>query len=243
MIRLRPVPIIAAVFCILLQPTQAQKAAPAPPTSTIKAGFAYADITPDIGEEQPGGYGKSFHKTFHDACKVRAAVFDDGKKRAAVVGLDLLAVPRYIVLAARTEIKAECGIEPDSEMIGASHSHSSGPIGMVQPGEYDGASELVQRLAYKERSMADRGFIERLRQAIVQAVKQADASKVPVQIGYGFGHEDKVSFNRRLRMKNGESWSHPGAGNPDIIDYAGPNDPQVGEIACWDLQGTLAGCV
>lgn len=241
MITLRPA-LAAAAFCCLLQSAQAQKAEPAA-TSSIKAGFAYADITPDIGAEQPGGYGKSFHKTFHDACKVRAAVFDDGKKRAAVVGLDLLAVPRDVVLAARAGIKAACGIEPEAVMLGASHSHSSGPIGMVQPGEYDGASEVVKRLAYVESSMADRGFIERLRIAIIQAVKQADASKVPVQIGYGFGHEDKVSFNRRLRMKNGESWSHPGAGNPDIIDYAGPIDPQVGVVGAWDLQGNLVGCV
>ncbi len=232
----------AAAFCILLQSTRAAAPPPAP-TSSIRAGFAYQDITPEIGSEQPGGYGKSFHKTFHDACKVRVAVFDDGKKRAAIVGLDLLAVPREIVLAARTEIKQVCGIEPEAVMIGASHSHSSGPIGMVQPGEYDGASELVQRLAYKESSMAERGFLLRLRNAIVQGVKLADANKVPVQIGYGFGHEDKVSFNRRLRMKNGQSWSHPGAGNPDIIDYAGPIDPQVGVIGAWDLQGNLVGCV
>ncbi len=232
----------AAAFCLLMQPSQAQKAG-APPTSTIKAGFAYADITPDIGAEQPGGYGKSFHKTFHDACKVRAAVFDDGKKRAAVVGLDVLAVPRDIVLAAREGIQKACGIEAGAVMIGASHSHSSGPVGMVQPGEYDGASEVVQRLAYNESSMADCGFLLRLTQAIIQAVKQADAGKVPVQIGYGFGHEDKVSFNRRLRMKNGESWSHPGAGNPDIIGYAGPIDPQVGVVGAWDLQGNLVGCV
>ena len=231
-----------AVFCTLLQSNQAAVPVPAL-TSSIKAGFAYQDITPDIGSEQPGGYGKSFHKTFHDACKVRAVVFDDGKKRVALVGLDLLAVPREVVLAARAEIKKVCGIEPEAVMIGASHSHSSGPVGMVQPGEYDGASELVQRLAYKESSMAERGFLLRLHNAIVQGVKLADATKVPVQIGYGFGHEDKVSFNRRLRMKNGQSWSHPGSGNPDIVGYAGPIDPQVGVIGAWDLQGNLVGCV
>ncbi|HYF37443.1 MAG TPA: hypothetical protein VD994_19230, partial [Prosthecobacter sp.] len=37
------------------------------------------------------------------------------------------------------------------------------------------------------------------------------------------------------------SWSHPGAGNPDILEYAGPIDPQVGVIGAWDLQGNLLG--
>lgn len=213
------------------------------PSSSIKAGFAYADITPDIGMEQPGGYGKSFHKTFHDACKVRVALFDDGKKRAVVVGLDVLAVPRAVVLAARADIEQATGIQGDAVLVCASHSHSSGPVGMVQPSEYDGASDLVKRLAYEESSLADRGFLLRLQKAIVDAVKFADASKQPVLLGYGFGIEDKVAFNRRMKMKNGMAWSHPGAGNPDIVDYAGPIDPQVGVIGAWDLTGNLVGVV
>ncbi|QIF04037.1 hypothetical protein [Roseimicrobium sp. ORNL1] len=219
--------------------------APAPaPTSNIKAGFAERDITPALGMEQPGGYGKSFHRTFHDPCKVRAAVFDDGKKRVALVGTDTLIIPRKVVLDARELIAKQCGITPDSVMIGASHSHSSGPVGMIQPGELDHASPLVQKLGYEESSMADAGFLLTVTKAIVDAVVWADKTKQPASLGFGKGHEDKVSFNRRMKMKNGLAYSHPGPGNPDIVDYAGPIDPEVGVIAAWDINtGALLGCV
>ncbi len=217
--------------------------AKAPAKVAFKAGFAERDITPDIGMEQPGGYGKSFHRTFHDACKVRAVVFDDGNRKAALVGLDTLVVPRHIVLAARAEIQKRCKIEPAAVLIGASHSHSSGPVGMVLPGEYDHASPLVKELAYEKSSMADAGFLQHLQRQIVEAVCQAHDARAEAKVAVGYGHENQVAFNRRLRMKNGLSFSHPGAGNPDIIGYAGPIDPQVGVVAVWDLQDRLLGVV
>ncbi len=212
-------------------------------TPIFKAGFAERDITPDIGMESPGNYGKSYHRTFHDRCKARAVVFDDGKKRVALVGLDLLFVTRHVVQEARAEIQKRCGIEPDAIMIGASHSHSSGPIAMSEPGDFDDASPLVKDLAYNKSIVSDPGFIQYLTEQIVQAVVLADAGRVDAKLAVGSGHEDKVSFNRRLRMKNGLSYSHPGVGNPDIIDYAGPIDPEVGTVGVWDLKDNLLGMV
>lgn len=212
-------------------------------TNPTRTGFAETDITPDIGMEQPGGYGKVFHKTMHDPCKVRAAVFDDGARRVAVVGIDALMVPRKLVLDARAEIEQRCGIPGNGVMIGASHSHSSGPTGMIQPGEFDSSPDLVKRLAYEHSSCADAKYLDLCRRRIVEAVEAAWKSRRALQLGAGLGHEDKAAFNRRHRMRNGLSYTHPRYGNPQMLDYAGPIDPQVGVIAAWDDAGRLAGCI
>lgn len=209
----------------------------------FKAGFAEKDITPDIGMEQPGNYGKSYHRSFHDPCKVRAVVFDDGKKRVALVGLDLLFITRDIVKETRAEIQKRCGIAPDAIMMSASHNHSGGPIGMGEPGDYDKASPLVKDLVNNKSIVSDPGYIQYLKKQIVEAVVFADAQRVDAKMAVGIGHEDKVSFNRRQKMKNGLTYSHAGVGNPDMIDYAGPIDPDVGTIGVWDLKGNLLGVV
>ncbi|MGB9623682.1 MAG: hypothetical protein ACPMAQ_02365 [Phycisphaerae bacterium] len=213
------------------------------PSQVLKAGFAEGDITPAIGMEQPGGYGKVFHRGLHDPCRVRAAVFDDGATRVAIVGVDALMVPRSLVTAARAEIRDRCGIAPEAVLIGASHSHSSGPTGMVQPGEFDHASPLVRSLAYEKSSCADAAYLARVRREIVAAVEEANARRTEARCGVGTGIEDQVAFNRRFRMRNGLTFTHPGKGNPDIVGVAGPTDPQVGVIGAWDMTGGFLGCL
>ncbi len=207
----------------------------------FRAGFAERDITPAVGMEVPGGYGKALSKRIHDPCKVRAVVFDDGQREVALVGLDALFVPRPLVLEVRKLLQARCGLAPEAVMIGASHSHSSGPLGIV--GEYDHASPLIQDLAYKKSTVADAGYVAKVRDAIVEAVAAAHDARAVATAGFGTGREDQVAFNRRIRMKHGLAFSHPGKGNPDNVEFAGPTDPEVGVIGAWDADGRLLGCV
>lgn len=234
-----------AVLAILLLPALIPAAAPAATAApgSFKAGFAERDITPDVGMEAPGGYGKSFHRTFHDPCKVRATVLDDGRSRVALVGIDLLFVTRALVREARAEITRRCGIPGSAVLIGASHSHSSGPIGMGEPGDFDSAPPLVRELVFDKSVVSDPGYTQLLRRQIVEAVVLADAARVEARLAVGVGHEDQVAFNRRVRMKDGLTFSHPGPGHPGIIGYAGPVDPQVGTVGVWDLRNNLLGVI
>jgi hypothetical protein len=209
----------------------------------FKVGFAERDITPEIGAEAPGGYGKSYHKSLHDPCKVRAAVFDDGTNRVALVGLDALAVHRQTVRKVRKTICQKTGMAEDAILLGASHSHSSGPMFGVMPGEYDHASALVQKLAYQQSTCADGKYLARVEQAIIEAVTQAHDTRVSAQAGIGKGFEKTVAFNRRFKMRDGRTITHPGQGNPDILEPAGPTDPEVGVIGVWDAKKKFLGCV
>ncbi len=209
----------------------------------FKAGFAERDISPEIGAEQPGGYGKAYHTKFHDACKARAAVFDDGANRVAIVGIDALFIRGKTVGEARAAIEKACGIPAASILVSASHTHSGGPTGLFLPGEFDDASPLVKSMAYDQTVCADPVYLEKVKKGIVEAVVEADSRRVDARGNAGYGFDDMVAFNRRFRMKQGHSMTHPGQGNPDIIEPAGPTDPQVGVLGAWSAEGKFLGCV
>ena len=78
----------------------------------------------------------------------------------------------------------------------------------------------------------------------VQAVKEAAASLVPVHVGVGSGHEDRISENRRLLLKSGReadvrhAYSLPA---DEEVAEVGPIDPEIGILRLDRVDGgTLA---
>ena len=65
----------------------------------------------------------------------------------------------------------------------------------------------------------------------VQVVKEAWMSMSPVKVGAGTGQEDRISENRRLKMKDGSevdmrrAYSMP---RDEDVASVGPIDPQIG---------------
>ncbi len=77
-----------------------------------------------------------------------------------------------------------------------------------------------------------------------QAIKQASENMVPVKIGVGHGHEDRVQENRRLKLKSGReadvrhAYSLPA---DEEVAEVGPIDPEIGVLRLDRLDGeTLA---
>jgi len=213
----------------------------------MKVGFSTLDITPPLGSEVPGGFGKNFLWDVHDPLHVKCAVFENDGIRVALVGVDALSIKASTVRAARRIAEEITGIPSSHIMIAASHTHSGGPV-VDWAGDseriiaHSSNPEFVKKLL-ETAPAADEKYLHFLSRRIGSAISLADKHKVEAKCAVGIGKESSVSFNRRFKMKSGVQWTHPGKGNPEILEPAGPIDPNVGVLSAWGMDGKFLGCV
>ena len=74
----------------------------------------------------------------------------------------------------------------------------------------------------------------------IKVVEQALAKLEPVKVGTGIGHEDRISENRRMKLKSGREADvrHAYSLPPDEeVESVGPIDPQIGILRVDSLDG------
>ena len=190
----------------------------------IQVGFGQCVITPEIGAEMPGGINKRLSQSVHDDLLVNAMVMDDGDTQLVLAGIDALSIKRSVTLNARQQIADATCIPAHNVSIAASHTHNGGPIADVFMSESDAT------------------YCDFVAAQIAQAAIQGYEKREPATLVVGAGHEGSVAFNRRFRMKDGSERTHPGVGNPDIVQVAGPIDPMVGVIGAINQSCKFLGC-
>jgi neutral ceramidase len=200
------------------------------------------DITPPMGMERPGNYTKAYVTWIRDPLKVRAAVFDNGATRAAVVSVDTCTIDSRAVAQARDRIQSRCGIPAENIMIAASHTHSGGPLFGFLASDFSDAPRRVRDLAVNESIIIDPVYLEWTIAQITTAVALADKRKLEAYLSFDTGRVPGITYNRRFKMKNGRVYSHPGKANPDTVAPAGPVDEEVGVLGLWQNEA-LIGCV
>jgi neutral ceramidase len=217
--------LIAALF--LLRPSLAPAQAP------LRAGAAASNITPPLGEPIVGNFTTPLATHIHDELHARCLVLDDGRTRLAIVLCDSVGIPRQVFDAARKAVQTETGLPGNHLLLAATHTHSATSARGDNPMVDDASPSDYQR--FLTRRIAD---------GVRRAINQLE----PAEIGWGVAEVPTQVFNRRWHLRPGvplpnplggedKVRMNPGAGNPDLLEPAGPTDPQVSFVSVRSKQG------
>ena len=187
----------------------------------FQAGRAQVNITPPLGVRLAGYFHERIAESVRDELFARAVVLGNNDTRIALVSLDLISITDEVTGAARELIESKTGIPADHVMVCATHTHT-GPE--------------LRRDASLPR--ADE-WADGLPRAIADAVAQADAGKVPVTLRLGSAELTGYSFNRLFRLKDGREIFGKRGRDKEIIDTAGPIDPELQTLSVVDTEGRL----
>ncbi|HEX2037564.1 MAG TPA: hypothetical protein VHS99_25590 [Chloroflexota bacterium] len=172
----------------------------------LKVGAACLDITPPLGTPLRGFFNERRAAAVHDPLYVRSFAFEqEGGEGIAVAVCDLIGVGRTYLDRAKARLAESTGLAPHGVLIACTHTHT-GP----ETGEDSYTEFLVGRIA--------------------DAVRLAWERRAPAEVGWGRASEHRVAFNRRYRMRDGTVQTNPGVGNPEVLEPAGPTDPEVGVL-------------
>jgi hypothetical protein len=164
-----------------------------------------------------------------DPLKAKAIVFAQGDTRAALVFCDLVGVPASVTSRARQEAERSTGIPAANIGVAATHSHT-GPL------YYGGMAKILHEraVAAHGKDPQDFDYASQLSERIVQAIRRAASALRPATLSASLTEEITLSFNRRFHMKDGTVRTNPGALNPEIVNAAGPIDPELSLIVAHD---------
>src|SRR5689334_4296358 len=94
----------------------------------FQVGFGTADVTPPVGAGMPGGFFNRPGKGVRDRLLAVACAAFDGTTPVGLVGIDSLFITKPTVEAARRLIRSATKIPDGNVLVGASHTHTGGPI-------------------------------------------------------------------------------------------------------------------
>lgn len=223
------------------------------PTSSLnqkkifRAGASTANITPYLGEGIAGGWNPlPLATNIHDELHVRSMALDDGNIQLVFVVVDNVELPREVFDAAKQMIFDAIQIPKEHITMSSTHSHSSVWAGHeINPPEPSLSirDHSVTESEYPKPLDAYQQFIA---QRIADGVRVAVNNLEPARIGWGVGSVPQHVFNRRWKLKSPilnpfgkmeQVQMNPGFNNTNILEPAGPTDPEVSFFSVQSSEG------
>lgn len=180
------------------------------------AGVAQVDFTPPTGLPLMGNFRDDYAaRGVHDRLCARAVVFEDqAGHRAAILSVDICMLDRHNVAMIREVAAGHCALKPEEIFVCATHTHSA-PAPM--------------HLGPLPKSPED--AIEAFLTKAASALGDAFDDRRPATIHGGHASEGRVSFNRRLHCRDGQTHMNWEGLDPEFIpEPLGPVDPQISTL-------------
>lgn len=190
----------------------------------FRAGFAEVDITPPLGTPKQGANSKNVARSLKDPLYARAAVFELGGERCAILQLDTALILAADTASIRARIEKEQRFPGDRVMVAATHNHA-GPA-------------LINEALPRSETYVET-LVERCAEALGRALGGLKEAEVALGVAFEFG----VSHNRRVVMRDGTVRTHGSFRDPDALAFEGPIDPEVGVYAVREKGGKLMGAL
>jgi neutral ceramidase len=194
------------------------------PETSLQVGAAELDVTPPVGYRMAGYFNERISTAIHDPLHAKAIVMQQGRVMFAFVFTDMVGVSLDTTSKARELASKQTGIPVPNIVICATHSHT-GPL-------YDGPlrdyfhAAAIAKLGTDPHEKVD--YPAFLVEQWVRVIAAAKAHLRPAELEAGIAQQEGLSFNRRYWMKNGKVVFNPGRLNTNIVEPAGPIDPDVG---------------
>ena len=194
----------------------------------MRTGIGQVEFKPKIGLPIMGHPRDDYaSRGFHDPLYCKAVVFADSAGATfAMLSLDICMLHRSHVAMLRDFVEQDTSIPAESILIAATHTHGGPATGSIYTCPTSDEEDIAEFLKNAAR-----------------AVTAALANMADTEIKIGYAEEERLSFNRRLKCKDGRthmSWEP--LENDFIVEPLGPIDPRL-TVVSIEQAGKSAGAI
>ena len=191
---------------------------------TLQIGVAETTINPRLGMQIDGNIGayRPAQVVLNDL-HARAIVFKKNDTRFLLLSMELLAVTQEWSDAIREFAAVDLGFDRDAVAVHVVQNHSSPSLGQIMLSDRFPATA---KYPWIRGSDPEYGPLAMAR--IKPMIRQAAENLQPVRLVYATSLEARVSFNRRIVMRDGTAEMGFGGRPQEALYREGPSDPEVG---------------